>query len=153
MKARSRLKHTAAGLLGSLISRNNDVNGYWAPGMLYRDVCTPPHGIELNLLTCSSEPSSEVAKTVMAYYATFLRLAVIKKGFDWDDLERACVKFQFNVEVAKPPAYYPTVGDPFICSVMLHTVQGQMSTVSAIGRCYPYARGRFRQSTRAQYRD
>lgn len=138
MKARSRLKHAAAGLLGSLISRNNDINGYWAPGLLYRDTSAPPHLMELDMLTVSSQPSSHSGTLVAACYAAFLRDALEKQAFGWHKLTQATIKFQFNAAVSDPHFNYPCAGDPFICTVSLHTSCGLMATVSARARCYPY---------------
>lgn len=146
MKPRSRLKHVASALLGSLISRNNDVHGYWAPGVLYRDASTPPHLMELDLLTCSSHPASDAAKLVAACYATFLRNAMEKQIFEWNELTLATIKFQFNAGVSDSHFDYPGVGEPFICTVTLHTAQGLIAAVSARARCYRYRFGRFAPS-------
>ena len=146
MKPRSRLKHAAAGILGSLISRNNDVNGYWAPGVLYRDASAPPHMMELDMLTVSSQPASDGGKLVAACYAAFLRDALEKQAFGWHELTQATIKFQFNAEVSDPYFNYPGAGDPFICTVTLHTSQGLIATVSARARCCRYRFGLFSRS-------
>lgn len=145
MKARSRLKHAAAGLLGLLISRNNDVNGYWGPGLLYRDVSTSPHIIELDLLSASSQPASESASTMAANSAAFLRAALEKKELSWEELTRATVTFQFNADIPKTWFRYPCAGDPFVCTVALDTVHPHAAVVKAIERCQPYRHFAFAQ--------
>jgi hypothetical protein len=117
------------------------VNGYWAPGLLYFDVSAPPHVMELDFLTGSSEPHSEAAKLMMARYSTFLRAALAKKGFDWNELTQATIKFQFSAKVPDPYFAYPCAGAPFICDVTLTTVHGHMATASAKARCNPYRPG------------
>ncbi len=146
MKPRSRLKHAAAGLLGSLISRNNDVNGYWAQGPLYRDASAPPHVMALDLLSGSSYPICKSARLVAASYAPFLRAALERQNFRWDELTQATITFQFNATVSDSNFSYPCTGDPFTCAVMLHTVQGHTTTVTVKARCYPYRFGRFSKS-------
>lgn len=143
MKARSRLKHAAAGLLGSLISRNNDVSGYWAPGLLYHDASAPPHVMEIDILTNSSKPSSEAAKIVAGRYSLFLRSALAKQGFVWNDVTQATINFQFNANVPDPNFYYPCGGAPFICSVTLATNRGHCVSASKIARCYARRSGLF----------
>ena len=141
MKSHSRLKHSAAGLLGSLISRNNDVNGYWAPGLLYHDVVPEPHLMELDLLTGSSLPPSRTAVWVATSYSIFLRDALAKQGIGWDELTLATVRFQFNAEV--PTRYFNAgcAGDPFTCVVTLQTAQGHVATMSGMSRCQPRRQG------------
>ena len=110
MKARSRLKHAAAGLLGSLLSRNNDVNGYWGPSLLYRDANASHDLMELDLLTGQSQPDSEAAKLVAARYTTFLCDALKKLEFEWNGLTCATAKFQFNAEIPDPHYRYECQG-------------------------------------------
>jgi len=125
-------------LLGLLISRNNDVNGYWGPGLLYGDVSASPHIIELDLLSGSSQPASESASVMVANSAAFLCAALEKKEFTWKELTRATVTFQFKATVPDPQFLYPCPGDPFIGTVTLHTVQQHAAAVIARGRCRPF---------------
>lgn len=148
MKLRSRLKHVAAGLLGSLISRNNDVNGYWTPGLLYRDVSAPPHAVEMDLLSRISRPASDCTELMVARYVTFLRAAMEKQKFGWEELTRTTITFRFNVEVPDPHFRYPCAGDPFICTVTLESGQGKAVTMTARARCKPYRPDVFTQSAR-----
>ena len=143
MKARSRLNHVAAGLLGSLVSRKNDVDGYWAPGLLFHDASASPHAMTLDLLTGSSSPESNAGKLMMASYSLFLRAALAKQGFAWNEVTQATITFQFNASVPDPDLASSCSGAPFICSVALATVHGHRSAASAIGRCEPRSRGLF----------
>lgn len=146
MKSRSRLKHAAAGLLGWIVSRNNDVNGYWAPGLLYRDVLEAPHVIELNLLRGTSRPDSDSAKLMAAYSATFLNTALQRQKFSWEELTQATITLQFNADEPDPYFYFPCGGEPFICAVALVTAQGHAASVCAMARCHPYRLDAFTQS-------
>ncbi len=149
MKLRSRLKHVAAGLLGSFISRYNDVGGHWALGLLYSDVKEPPHYIEFDLLSDSPHPAGACASTVAARYAIFLRAALERQHLEWDALTMAVVTLQFNAKVADPTFHYPCLGDPVVATVRLESALGHVATVSSIARCYPYRPMLFRRSTRA----
>lgn len=146
MRPRSRLKHAAAGLLGSLISRNNDVNGFWAMGLLSRDAILPPHRMEINFIDGSSSPASKNARLMAACYASFLRKAMSRINVDWDELTEATVSLQFNAQVPDPNFSFPCPGDPFVCTVTLRTSVGRSASVSAMGRCFPRP-AEFSQST------
>ena len=137
MKLRSRLKHAAAGLLGALISRNNDIGGAWALGLLYRDVGTPPHTLELDLLRGTARPPTESATLVAKRYAHFVKVAVEKQKVAWDEITHALVTLQFNAQVPDPDFYYPCLGDPVIGTVTLHTAAGKGATLNATARCFP----------------
>lgn len=149
MTSHSRLKHTAAGLLGSLMSRNNDVDGHWAPGLLYRDAYGPPHTLEVDLLTHAGRPTSDAASRMAANYAAILRVALQRQGVKWEALTGAIISFQFNARVLVTAMLSPCAGDPFICTVTLKADHGRVATASATGRCFPYRPGAFTRSTRA----
>lgn len=80
MTSSSRLKHAAAGLLDSLISRSNDVDGYSAPGLLYRDAGAPLHTMQVDLFTQAAQSVSNAVTRMVAYYAAILRAALQKKA-------------------------------------------------------------------------
>lgn len=149
MRPLSRLKHAAAGMLGSLINRNNDINGYWAPGVLYHDVSAAPNAMEIDLLSGAAQPAGANATLIAAVYTVFLRTALKRVGFEWEALTRATINFQFKAEVSNPDFDYPCGGDPFICTVTLQSVQGYAATVSARARCRPYQPYLFTRSTRS----
>ena len=148
MPTRSRLKHAAAGLLGRLISRNNDIDGYWAPGWLYRNVSAPPHRVELDLLTGQAQPPSHYASVMLEHCVAFLRPALSRHGVDWAALSCSSVSFQFAAEASDRHDNYPGVGDPMICSVSLATARARSGTLQARSRCLPFTEGRFMLSER-----
>lgn len=142
MRVHSRLKHAAAGLLGSLIHRNNDVAGCWAPGLLYRDIGPAPAAIHVDLLTGTSQPDNHPARMMAARYTLSVRTALAKLSVPWDQVTRATITFQFKVEVPDPWFYFPCVGDPFLCTVVLATAQRQ-AAVSTLARCQRHEPNKF----------
>lgn len=147
MRPHSRLKHAAAALANSLISRNNDVNGHWAPGLLYQNVLTPPCIIEVDLLGLQSIPPSQSAAQMAANTAAFPRTALAKHNIPWTDLAIASITFQFNAPVQDPNFHFPCLGDPFTCQVTLQTIAGRPVAVSVQARCHPYDYERYSAST------
>ncbi len=114
---------------------------------MYRDVSASPHVMDIDLLTGSTQPVSGAARIVAVLYKAFLRDALEKKGFAWEELASASARFQFNAKVADPYPGWMT-GDPFVCSVTLRTLDGHVADVSAISKCEPYRWGIFSRSTR-----
>ncbi|HEX8611968.1 MAG TPA: hypothetical protein VF800_11835 [Telluria sp.] len=127
--------HVAAGLLQSFVSRNNDVGGFWALGVLYREVSASDGGVLLNLLDGAAAPSTPGAAIVASNYAVFLRRALLAKGIGLEELEEASVLVQFNTALADRPVDVQCQGDPFVCTVTLRSVHGKEAVMRAAGRC------------------
>lgn len=142
MKIRSRLKHGAASLLSKFISRNNDYQGFWAPGLLYSGVRVEPWRAEFDLISATACPYNKVAASVAAEQAIFLRANLSKQNIAWHTLKRATLTVQFNADV--PTGHAPTgIGEPFVCTVELESAAGQSVKISMNGRCAVWEPGVF----------
>ncbi|WP_432377993.1 hypothetical protein [Duganella sp. P38] len=141
MKIRSRLKHVASGLLARFIGRNNDYQGFWTLGVLYRTVHAAPWRIEIDLITGQACPGNEVAASVAAEQSAYLRAALSKQNIPWLALHRATLTVQFNADVQA--GYTGTVGEPFVCTVTLDSATGHSATASFTGRCAMWKPGHF----------
>ena len=75
MAIRKRMNHVAAGLLDSFYSRCNDIQGYWALGMLYEEAQSAPYRVTLDLLARTATPAGPHADLLANGYADFLKLA------------------------------------------------------------------------------
>lgn len=139
MGINKKLKHAAAGLAGSFVSRNNDVGGYWAPGLLYRDAAAGL-AVQLRLTDRTATPSTAAAMLVTRNYAEFLQHALRKHGVDWEDLALATVEVRFNATHAGPRL---ACGEPFTCSVSLASKTDSVVTATATSYCQRYETGRF----------
>ncbi|QJE01871.1 hypothetical protein HH212_19125 [Massilia forsythiae] len=73
------MNHVAAGLLDSFYSRCNALDGFWALGMLYREVQEAPYLVTLDLLARTATPAGPGADSIAARYADFLGKALSKK--------------------------------------------------------------------------
>lgn len=70
---RNKFKSITAGLLGSFLSRNNDVNGYWGIGKLYAFMkYSNTYKIEIDLVHQSMTPPSETFKSLIVNYSSQL---------------------------------------------------------------------------------
>lgn len=147
MRLRSRLKHVAAGLIDTFISRYNDVGGHWALGLLYRDVSASPQTLELNLLDRTAHPAGDCAAVVVERYAIYLCAALKKqKNLAWDDLTLATITVQFNAPSPDPDFHYQCGGDPLVATVRLQSKLGLDVSRTAFTRCFPYQTHLFKRS-------
>jgi uncharacterized protein len=75
------LKGVAAGLAGSFVSRNNDVEGYWGIGLLCRDATQTSGKVLLNLSQRLSSPATPSCVHITEAYAQHLETLLHKAGF------------------------------------------------------------------------
>jgi hypothetical protein len=117
----ARLKGIAHGLLGTFISRNNDVDRYWGIGVLrlYAD----SNGISEITIDLenpeSSTDSSFLISSVRGRYREWLINALNKSGVKPSQLTKAQIKLRFSNFVELPGAIRETRGEPYVCTVTL----------------------------------
>lgn len=141
MKIRARLKHVAGGIADSFISRNNDLFGFWAPGLMYQEVAGAPRLIVVDLLTEHSDPPMPNCESVARNYAAFMRLALTRNGLRSDALSQASINVQFNAPViAAVPSCWS--GDPFAIKVILRGYEREGTAIRS-SRCLPFKDGQF----------
>ncbi|MEW6762416.1 MAG: hypothetical protein AB1437_16465 [Pseudomonadota bacterium] len=148
MIAKRWLKHTAAGLLDSFVSRNNDFIGYWAPGVLYTETRATGMRAELDLIRAAARPDTPAALAAAHYWSGYLREALRRHGSTIDDLETATVSLAFGLPLLPLPSYHMCGGDPFSCSVRLVSRGGDAVEREALRSCLPHLTHDGRRSTR-----
>ena len=73
MPTRKDLKGISAGIAYSFSSRNNDIDGYWAMGILYKVASEAgTKKFKLNLLSGESDPSFKYSRKVASPYQVYL---------------------------------------------------------------------------------
>ncbi|MDB5791596.1 MAG: hypothetical protein JWQ80_1620 [Massilia sp.] len=145
MAIRKRMNHVAAGLLASFYSRCNDLEGFWALGMLYEEVQAEPYRVELDLLARTATPTGHNAVLIAARYADFLRHALLKKNLRVEELTEATVTVQFKADIPRQYFQPHWIGDVFTCTVRLRGSDDE-AIYTAHGKCMPndprlFARG------------
>ena len=148
MIAKRWLRHTAAGLLDSFVSRNNDYIGYWAPGVLYTETGEAGMRVELDLIRVAAQPGTPAALTAARYWSGYLRNALRRHGSAIDDLETATVSLAFGLPPSPLPSHYMGGGDPFSCAVRLVARGGDAVERTALRSCLPHLSHDGRRSTR-----
>ncbi len=98
MTCRNELRGIAAGIAGKFISRNTDIDGYWAMGVLYEaaDKDFAKH-IRLDLLSGESLPTFRWTNQLIAYFQTYLFQQVQKRGFEEYQITGAVIDLEFAV--------------------------------------------------------
>ena len=142
-----KLNHIAAGVLASFVGRNNDVGGYWALGVLYREAASNGNTVALDLLAPDTAAPSPAAASAARHYAQFLHGALQRQGLAADTLAQARIAVAFNT-TAPAHVHYTSVGDIFACSITLAGTHGSIAERTVYGRCQPCTEGRFTRSTR-----
>lgn len=150
MARRKQLKGIALALLGTFVSRNNDIYGYWGLGVL--KLCAMKNGLSkiiIDLLEQSpgfdaNSPIHIAEKT----YQSWLFRTLEKARFDKKQLERAEIHLEFSTFDEFPKAIRDTRGEPYQCSVILKSKGGTSYLISKIGVCAEHDPAKDRQSTR-----
>jgi hypothetical protein len=136
---KKKLRHSAAGLLGKFISRNNSIERLWAPGVLYTEAQGAGNCVELDLLAEVATPDLPQAMSIARTFAAYLRMALARHGFKPDVLSSANVSLVFGLP---PPPRQPgdnSFGDGFNCTVTLTARDGKTVSYGASALCAAHA--------------
>ncbi len=148
MAKRGELKDVASGLLGSFVSRNNDVDGYWSLGLL-RSLADRRgrRTLRLDLIARTAEPSEELVDRLAARYGDMLGRHLARRGI----AASAVVEAEVEIEFDTPASIFsslPTYGTPTRCSVRLLDDRGREQRQSIRTACAPHDPSRESRSRR-----
>ncbi|OUR65890.1 hypothetical protein A9Q79_02595 [Methylophaga sp. 42_25_T18] len=137
MPRRKQLKGIALNLASSFISRNNDVDGYWALGLLYKEaVMSGTTMFTLNLETGESFPQYKFSKRLSIPYFDFLQDQLKKQGFEREQVVCADIELEFNTApTSRQIMFKSTWGDPFVCKISLKDDLSRVWHVEVRGWC------------------
>lgn len=140
MGHRKQLRNVAGGIVSSFKSRNNDVDGYWELGKLYKfAVATGVDTIQLDLLNLLVQPTSDefmplvrMWRSKLDYHLNSCHIPII-----W--IKSAVVIARFNQEYVKKYHYWGSaLGDPCTCTCEITTDIGKVYAVSSGTNCKPH---------------
>jgi hypothetical protein len=127
-------------VLDSFVSRNNDLDGFWAIGLLC--AAADAAGVQtltLDLLAGTCAPDCAVGARVARAYGEFLRRQLEKRELEPDSVARLHVWLRFHAVDTLlrggPDARY---GEPFECMIALELHDGYVVDGSRLGRCRPH---------------
>jgi hypothetical protein len=145
------IKGIASGLLGSFVSRNNDVGGFWAIGKLLaamRDARVTE--VVVDLLAGTMTPHLAEFERMAREYCVHLELRMAGCGLKPGQIAKAEVRVVFDagVAVARPASSLP--GSPFQCSIHFTDDLGNEHVASHTGAARPHDRHKETQSRRTE---
>lgn len=134
---RKRLKGIASGLVGKFTSRNNNINGYWALGILYK--ITNDSGrdkFKLDLLSADSAPYWKGSDELTVKYKNFIIEQLGKNGFRRIHISKAIIEIDFNTS---PPSTHRikkcTWGEVYCCRAIITDYLHKEHLYESYGYC------------------
>lgn len=137
MARRRELLDIARGISSSFNSRNNDFQGYWALGVLYKFASTNNiNSLEFNILNNTVPPNIEYFSQITSRYNDLLYHLLKVKNIDCDWVKSASIKIDFNQydEIYPEQIFYP-VGDPYIITMILIDDRNKIFESARYGKC------------------
>lgn len=152
MARRRNLKGIASGIASSFVSRNNDIDGYWALGLL----CQLAKQLNRSCIVIElvgptqSEPTAALVSQVGTNYSQMLARMLSRQGMESEWVRRAQISIEFGTSGALSAPPLNTWGGPFLCKVSITDDHGRVRSVSLTGRCGPHDPQKESRSTRAE---
>lgn len=150
MPKRKLLKGLACGIASRFVSRNNDIDGYWALGVLYAAAtAADSKSVHLDLLNRTSAPSFRHSTKVLAEFNDYLDGSLSKLGLA-GYVFSGTIDLEFDSDRLPPSARgrKSTWGEPFACYVTLIDDLGRSRTGVKFGYCGQHDPVRERRSIR-----
>ena len=133
------LRGIASGLAGSFASRNNDHNGYWAPGVLYAHARRHQvRTVRLNLQSQRLTPRAAELVPIATRHADLLAALLAAETFDAGLISSAEIIVEFAAVEDFPPWPRHTYGDPYVCRVLLGHQCGKTYVAEVWGHAAPH---------------
>jgi hypothetical protein len=139
MPRRRKMNGVVDGILGSFVSRNNDIGGYWAIGKLYEHARkNQTQNLSINLVTREIQPDSLEFRSMVQEYSSRLtnRLAYFATSMESITVARITLAFDAAVLDARPPSSLP--GQPFRCTLEVMDKLGREYAASHLGVARPH---------------
>ncbi|GAB3454735.1 hypothetical protein GCM10027321_06360 [Massilia terrae] len=137
-------------MLISFVSRNNDLEGYWALGKLYAHALShATNTVELDLLSGQLIPAdAQFAAMIHTYSRMFARL-LRGLGMPHDRVREARIRVQFDVPVQQ--GHYPlqSYAKPLEATLDIRDLGGSTYSLKALSWCHPHDPHIEARSTRA----
>jgi hypothetical protein len=135
---RRELKGAALGVLGSFVSRCNDVEGYWGMGKLYR--LAQKNGVsrvEIDLLAATMRPSNSAFDPMIEQFAFLLCAQLQARRLPRAWVTKASVSIDFDSSTAVPQLFETApLGDTFDCAAIVIDDLGKERSARTSGRCW-----------------
>ena len=133
MSRRKHLVGVAEGTVTSFVSRNNELDGYWAIGMLCRSVGVGE--LELEIL-----PASESSRLgdIAGRARDRLRRHLVALGLPTSTVSGARIRLSFERGLPRPPRISDAADVHYRCCAILVDALGREHRAEAAGWCWPH---------------
>ena len=151
MSKRKSIKNIAFSIAQSFISRNTDIDGYWAPALLYDLVVdnTDNKQFSLDLISGFSCPQYKYSGYLADKFYQMISKQLISNDLTKENITEAKLNLYFNVEAEKQHMnVYRHAGEPYICSVELMDELEKTYKVKTYSWCSRYSSYGGSRSTR-----
>jgi len=140
MARRKELKSIASGIIGSFRSRNNDVDGYWGIGKLFKFAeSNHVDEVKIDLLNCCITPATLEFDPLISHYKSLLVKNMASRHISLQWLSKATVTVLFNQEYVDKYHYWGSgLGKPCICHCELTDDKGRTYKVTTGTNCKPH---------------
>ncbi|WP_446751420.1 hypothetical protein [Vibrio sp. S9_S30] len=153
MGRRRELGSIASGIIGSFCSRNNDVDGYWGIGKLYKHVdLLESKVVSIDLLSQTIEPYDPSFELMVKQYSEILHKLVAKRELRRNWLQAVCVEIEFEVAYEHRHHYWRSaLGNPCNMKCIIEDDLGKRYTAFSYTNCYPHDPNKEARSTRSAH--
>ncbi|PHS13773.1 MAG: hypothetical protein COA78_06700 [Blastopirellula sp.] len=138
MARRKELKNIAAGIVGSFISRNNDIDGYWGIGKLYSFAkLKQVEMVQLDLLNLTITPASKKFVSLVNLWNSKLTNHLERRDIPSSWIQSVIVTAKFNEEYDQMYHLWRSVpGDNCICTCEIKVDNGRVYLATVSTNCY-----------------
>jgi hypothetical protein len=139
MVSRRVLASIADGVAAVFLSRNNDVDGWWAPGLLIDAAAPADPAYSVDLLTGATVPATitsaldQLGPALARYFAWSLD----RSGLPAARVASASLKVRFLYEESVPSWRFGRTDRPFACTVTITDDHGRAYQRQAFSHCTP----------------
>ena len=141
MARRSELQGIANALNESFVSRNNDVNGYWAMGQL-KSLATDTRTTSMHFYLTHLEKETHCAlyNDIVCRYAKLLARLLRQQQLHDAWISEAFILITFELNTADHRQYHITAqGEPFQSHCQLLDDMGRHYSSTLYGQCFPHS--------------
>ena len=151
MAKRRELKNIACGIISSFNSRNNDVDGYWGIGKLYKfSISKSTDTVMMDLLNKTTSPQTGEFDLLLSHYYDMLLNQVSSRRLTMDWIVKATITVSFDQEYQKIHHYWGSaIGKPCICKCEIIDDNGRIHSGVIGNNCRPHDPKREQRSARA----